>query len=141
MVFRRKEKPKIEYNKKLVQELFDRFEALINERTKVEMISSTQDKYNYQSIGDIWARGLSLYFWNGKGINYTFSTTYILKVFVNSKGITEFHTKNYVYSFLLEKFKYKLDTIIFQLSEEEIFELEKSLKIVESKGVSYGKRY
>ena len=115
----------------------EKLQEIVTKYPKVEMVSSTNERFNYQGrIGELGVMNGCITF-GGKICNCFFRTSYIVKVELQ-KDILVFTTRNSVYTFKVLEWGYgevveDFDMELFSLSPDEINEIENYIK-----GFSFG---
>ena len=115
----------------------EKLQEIVTKYPKVEMMSSTNERFNYQGrIGKLACEKGCISFYS-RGLAYDFRTSYIVKVELQ-KDILVFTTRNSVYTFKVLEWGYgevveDFDMELFSLSPDEI-------KLIESyiRGFVYG---
>ena len=110
----------------------EKLQEIVAKYPKVEMVSSTNERFNYQGrVGKLVCEKGCISFYS-RGLAYDFRTSYIVKVELQ-KDILVFTTRNSVYSFkVLERVEEEaiedFDKELFSLSPDEIDEIENYIK-------------
>lgn len=110
----------------------EKLQEIVTKYPKVEMVSSTNERFNYQGrVGNLACEKGCISFYS-RGLAYDFRTSYITKVELQ-KDILVFTTRNSVYSFKVldcieEEAIGDFDKELFSLSPDEIVEIENYIK-------------
>lgn len=110
----------------------EKLQEIVAKYPKVEMVSSTNERFNYQGrVGKLACEKGCISFYS-RGLAYDFRTSYIVKVELQ-KDILVFTTRNSVYSFKVlewveEEVIGDFDKELFSLSPDEIAEIENYIK-------------
>lgn len=115
----------------------EKLQEIVAKYPKVEMVSSTNERFNYQGrVGKLACEKGCISFYS-RGLAYDFRTSYIVKVELQ-KDILVFTTRNSVYTFKVLECGYEevvedFDMELFSLSPDEIKLIENYIK-----GFSFG---
>lgn len=118
----------------------EKLQEIVAKFPKVEMVSSTNERFNYQGrVGKLACEKSCISFYS-RELAYDFRTSYIVKVELQ-KDILVFATRNSVYSFKVLEWAEEdeigdFDKELFSLSPDEIVEIENYIKCFSFGGIN-----